>query len=215
MYHDKIDWLLDTYCRKLADNLNARNAIDARVPSVMISGGSNFPVGKKAKQNAARDRNYEEYRNIEGLLDKIRSVGTGGISSDDPQAVEKLEAKLAALEKHQELMKAANSAIRMKDPTKGDAKLAELGYTPEELERPLIGVVSAYSEIVPGHMNLDKIAEAVKAGVKAGDIVKQVSAIAGGSGGGKPDSAMGGGKDVTKVDNALAIVDDYVVSKLK
>ena len=41
-----------------------------------------------------------------------------------------------------------------------------LGYTPEELERPLIGVVSAYSEIVPGHMNLDKIADAVKAGVE-------------------------------------------------
>ena len=41
-----------------------------------------------------------------------------------------------------------------------------LGYTPEELDRPLIGVVSAYSEIVPGHMNLDKIADAVKAGVE-------------------------------------------------
>ena len=34
-----------------------------------------------------------------------------------------------------------------------------LGYTPEELDRPLIGVISAYSEIVPGHMNLDKIAD--------------------------------------------------------
>ena len=41
-----------------------------------------------------------------------------------------------------------------------------LGYTKEELERPLIGVVSAYSEIVPGHMNLDKIDDAVKAGVE-------------------------------------------------
>lgn len=41
-----------------------------------------------------------------------------------------------------------------------------LGYTPEELERPLIGVVSAYSEIVPGHMNLDKLADAVKAGIR-------------------------------------------------
>ena len=41
-----------------------------------------------------------------------------------------------------------------------------LGYTPEELERPLIGVVSAYSEIVPGHMNLDKVADAVKAGIQ-------------------------------------------------
>ena len=41
-----------------------------------------------------------------------------------------------------------------------------MGYTKEELERPLIGVVSAHSEIVPGHFHLDKIAEAVKAGVR-------------------------------------------------
>ena len=41
-----------------------------------------------------------------------------------------------------------------------------MGYTKEELERPLIGVVSAHSEIVPGHVHLDKIAEAVKAGVR-------------------------------------------------
>ena len=39
-----------------------------------------------------------------------------------------------------------------------------MGYTKEELDRPLIGVVSAHSEIVPGHFNLDKITEAVKAG---------------------------------------------------
>ena len=42
-----------------------------------------------------------------------------------------------------------------------------LGYTKEEIERPLIGVVCSYNEIVPGHMNLDKIAEAVKAGIRA------------------------------------------------
>lgn len=41
-----------------------------------------------------------------------------------------------------------------------------MGYTKEELDRPLIGVVSAHSEIVPGHINLDKIADAVKAGVR-------------------------------------------------
>lgn len=40
-----------------------------------------------------------------------------------------------------------------------------LGMTQEELDRPLIGVVSSYNEIVPGHMNLDKITEAVKMGV--------------------------------------------------
>ena len=135
MYHEKIDRLLETYCRKLAENMNASYSIEARCPSILISGGGNFPVRKKEKQNAARDRNLEEWNYVQGLLDKIRSVGTGGISSDDPQAVEKLEAKLAALEKHQEMMKAANAAIRMKDPAKGDAKLAELGYTPEDIAK--------------------------------------------------------------------------------
>lgn len=135
MYHEKIDRLLETYCRKLAENMNASYSIEARCPSILISGGGNFPVRKKEKQNAARDRNLEEWNYIQGLLDKIRSVGTGGISSDDPQAVEKLEAKLTALEKHQEMMKAANAAIRMKDPAKGDAKLAELGYTPEDIAK--------------------------------------------------------------------------------
>ena len=41
-----------------------------------------------------------------------------------------------------------------------------LGYTKEELDRPLIGIVSSQNEIVPGHMNLDKITQAVKAGVR-------------------------------------------------
>ena len=55
---------------------------------------------------------------------------------------------------------------------------------------------------------------AVEKGIKAGDLVKLVCAACGGSGGGKPDCAMGGGKDLSKVDNALALVDDYVISKL-
>lgn len=54
-----------------------------------------------------------------------------------------------------------------------------LGYTKEELERPLIGVVCSQSEIVPGHMNLDKIAEAVKAGIRlAGGTPVEFPAIA-------------------------------------
>ncbi len=53
-----------------------------------------------------------------------------------------------------------------------------MGYTKEELERPLVGVVSAKSEIVPGHMHLDKVAEAVKAGVRmAGGTPIEVPAI--------------------------------------
>lgn len=51
--------------------------------------------------------------------------------------------------------------------TPNKSLLYALGYTDEEIERPLIGIVSSYNEIVPGHMNIDKIAEAVKAGVRA------------------------------------------------
>ena len=56
--------------------------------------------------------------------------------------------------------------------------------------------------------------EAVARGIKAGDLVKAVSAVCGGKGGGKPDSAMGGGTDLLKVDDALATVDDFVAEKL-
>jgi len=57
--------------------------------------------------------------------------------------------------------------------------------------------------------------DAVKAGVKAGEIVKFVCNICGGNGGGKPDSAMGGGKDATKMDEALNAVADFVATKVK
>ena len=56
--------------------------------------------------------------------------------------------------------------------------------------------------------------EAVSAGIKAGDLVRAVSAVADGKGGGKPDSAMGGGTNPLKTDDALAIVDDFVAEKL-
>ena len=56
--------------------------------------------------------------------------------------------------------------------------------------------------------------EAVAKGVKAGDLVKNVCTICGGKGGGKPDSAMGGGSDLLKLDDALASVDDFVAAKL-
>ena len=125
MYHEKIDRLLDRYARKLADNLNERNAIDARVPSVMIAGGSNFPVNKKHKQNAARDRNMGEYMEIKGILDKIDGTGTGGISADDALAVPKLEAKLAGLIESQEFMKSVNAYYRKHKTLDGCPDLSE------------------------------------------------------------------------------------------
>ena len=139
MYHEKIDSLLDTYARKLAANMNKGYEIDARVPSILIAGGSNFPTRKKEKQNAARDSNYREWQDIQGLLDKIRSTGMGGISADDPQAVQKLEKKLENLEKSQETMKAVNAYYRKHKTLDGCPHLP-----PEELEKLKADMASSW-----------------------------------------------------------------------
>ena len=139
MYHEKIDSLLDTYARKLAANMNKGYEIDARVPSILIAGGSNFPTRKKEKQNAARDSNYREWQDIQGLLDKIRSTGMGGISADDPQAVQKLEKKLESLEKSQETMKALNAYYRKHKTLDGCPHLS-----PEQLEKLKADMASSW-----------------------------------------------------------------------
>ena len=112
IHHERIDHLLDLYARKLAENINRRNAIATRVPSILVAGGSNFPVRKKEKQNRADDAALAEWREIQGILDKIRGTGKGGISADDPDAVQKLKAKLEGLERDQESMKAVNAYYR-------------------------------------------------------------------------------------------------------
>ena len=139
MYHEKIDRLLDTYARKLADNMNEGFAVDARVPSILVTGGSNFPVRQKEKQNAARDRNMAEWRDIQGLLDKIRSTGMGGISADDPQAIAKLEGKLVGLEQAQERMKGVNAYYRKHKTLDGCPLL-----TQEQVEKLKTGMASSW-----------------------------------------------------------------------
>ena len=124
-FHDKIDQLLDTYARLLAQNMNKGYEIAARVPSVMIAGPANFPVKKKQKQNAADDKNMREWQDIQGLLDKIRSTGMGGISADDPNAIEKLQAKLEKLEATQEMMKAVNAYYRKHKTLEGCPHLSQ------------------------------------------------------------------------------------------
>lgn len=95
--------------------------------------------------------------------------------------------------------------------------------TPDELRRmgDVIRDKGPNAVAVLASVNGDKLTflavcgkSAVERGVKAGDVIRQVSAICGGSGGGKPDSAMGGGKNPLMLDNALAMVDNFVAIKL-
>ena len=137
IHHEKIDRLLDTYARKLAENLNESYRIQTRCPSILIAGSSNFPVRKKEKQNAADARNMEEFRHIQGLLGKIRGTGMGGISSDDSNAIAKLRANLEGREQAQEQMKAVNAYYRKNQTLRGCPQLtpAEIAKLEVEMSR--------------------------------------------------------------------------------
>ena len=109
MFHAKIDTLPCAYSREHADWYNKGFAIESRCPSVMVAGPSNFPIRKKEKQNAARDKHMRDYERIKALLAKITATGTGSIRSDDPDALAKLKNKLASLEQSHADMKAVNA----------------------------------------------------------------------------------------------------------
>ena len=111
---DRVYGIAERYSKKMAANLNDRSRIGRMCPSVMICGPANFPVRKKEKQNAASDRNYQEFQEIQKMLNRIRNIGNGKgiIKSGDTDAVERLEKKLSGLKELQEKMKAANAYYR-------------------------------------------------------------------------------------------------------
>ena len=102
--------------------------------------------------------------------------------------------------------------LTVKVPGADAGKLRQMGDVLRDKDGAVVAVLASATA--------DKITflavcgkDAVSAGVKAGEIVKHVCTICGGSGGGKPDSAMGGGKDVAKMDEALESVQAFVASK--
>ena len=134
------------------------------------------------------------------------------------KAVESFKAKETAGEVDRFLFGAHNigglKVMTVMVPDADAAKLRQMGDMLRDKDATVAAVLAT--------VNGEKVTflavcgkEAIAKGIKAGDLVKQVCTACGGSGGGKPDSAMGGGKDATKVDNALALVDDFVASKVK
>ena len=130
--------------------------------------------------------------------------------------IEQYKAKEAAGAVDQMLASAAQvgavKILTVKLPGADANKLRQMGDVLRDKDASVVAVLaSAAGDKVTFLAVCGK--DAVKAGVKAGDIVKHVCTVCGGSGGGKPDSAMGGGKDATKMDEALASVKDFVSAK--
>ena len=145
---------------------------------------------------------------IQGQMDEIKAL---------KRAIESFKAKENAGEIDRFLFGAHNiGGVKVITAAIADAdagKLRQMGDLLRDKEPGCVAVLSSVSgEKITFLAVCGK--DAVAKGIKAGDLVKLVCTACGGSGGGKPDSAMGGGKDASKVDNALAMVDDFVLSKL-
>lgn len=130
---EKGEILADRYARRLAEWYNKQFRIEMMCPSIMISGGSNFPVRKKEKQNAAQDRHYQLYDEIQAIPEKISGLlrGANIIKSSDADAIEQLKAKAKKAEALQAEMKAVNAYYRKHKTLKGykdytDEKAAKL-----------------------------------------------------------------------------------------
>ena len=146
---------------------------------------------------------------VQAQLDEIKEL---------KKAIEQFKAKEAAGAVDQMLFGAKEvsglKVLTASVPGADAGKLRQIGDTLRDKSSSVVAVLSS--------VNGEKISflavcgkDAVKAGVKAGELVKMVCTTCGGSGGGKPDSAMGGGKDAAKIDEALGKVEEFVASKIK
>lgn len=129
-YAEAIDHLLDRYARKLADWMNTESQIGTMCPSVLIAGGDGVSARRKEKQNRRMDAHMGKRAEIDRLLDRMRSIGTGGIAAGDANALVKLEAKRDDLVDLQERMKEVNAYFRKHKTLDGCAIL-----TTDQIER--------------------------------------------------------------------------------
>ena len=156
----------------------------------------------KAKPNELREKAEQamsEMKSLRQLVAKFRDKETAGDAE-----------RFLLASKEVGGLKVLTATV----PGADGSRLRQMGDLMRSREPKLVAVLAAVNDEGKITFLASCGKEAVERGVKAGDIIRQVSAIAGGSGGGKPDSAMGGGKDVLMLDNALAMVDNVVSMKL-
>ena len=125
-----IEYYKDRYSKKLAFAINKSNSIEARMPSIMISGAGNFNYRKKERQNQARESFWKEYGDLFSednyYFNKIRTIITNKvIFSDDAMAIEKIEAKIDKLTELQNKMKNVNTYYKKHKSLDGCEDISE------------------------------------------------------------------------------------------
>lgn len=110
---NRVDGMLDKYERTLAFAINRENEVGTWCESIMISGGSNFPVKKKQRQVAALEANRENFNEAADLLERIRSYAhSAPVTSRDPEALTALNKKLEDEKQKHDHMIAVNKYFR-------------------------------------------------------------------------------------------------------
>ena len=133
------------------------------------------------------------------------------------QDIEKLKDRILSGDVDRLLLSAKNvGELKVLTAKRADTEIADLRKLGDFLRDRDPGVAAVLASVNGEKVTFLAVcgADAVARGVKAGDIIRAVSAAAGGKGGGKPDSAMGGGTDVSRTDDALALVEGIVSEKL-
>ena len=175
----------------LADAAATREVLATACAAVKVKKAEDL----EAKLNAQA----EEIRNLKKEVESFKAKEAAG-------AVDKMLSGAASV--------GSVKVLTVEVPGADAGKLRQMGDVFRDKEPAVAAVLAS--------VNGEKVTflavcgkDAVKAGVKAGEIVKHVCTVCGGSGGGKPDSAMGGGKDVSKMKDALASVEAFVATKVK
>ncbi len=133
------------------------------------------------------------------------------------QALEKFKSEASLGEARNFLMSAKDvKGLKVLTAQKNDVDAGTMRKMGDFLRDKEPSVVAVMSSVNNGKISFLAVCgkEAVARGIKAGDIIKAITPICGGRGGGKPDSAMGGGTDLLKLDDALAAVDGFVAERL-
>ncbi len=118
---EKAEGMTGRYCKKLAEYYNDYYRNETSCPSIMISGGSNFPVRKKEKQNSRRKTLMDTWNYLQGYSAKIENLLTQEqpILSKDENAIQLLTEKIESLEQTKETMKAINKYYKKNGTIEG------------------------------------------------------------------------------------------------
>ena len=204
----------------------------AKVGAFRITGESSVASGVRRIEmitgTAVRQMMDDTDRTMAQVADTIKAAGAADILRRTQQLMEELKEEKRVIEQYKakesaggadDMIRSAKEIGGVKVVTRklseGDANaLRQLGDVLRDKDDAIVAAMVLQNgakitiQVVCGK-------EAVKKGIKAGDIIKSVAPIMGGKGGGKPDSAMGGGSDASKIDEALAAVEAFVAEKVK